>query len=154
WGQPMTIRWGDDMVELAERRKPAIRRDNEPLVRRRTMAAVKRGARRIVPARADQRRVLLVFGCQRSGTTMLQQSILDHSWRTVILEEPDRRLVIKSAPERLRWDDLELVGPRIAALPFELVVAKPLVESHRVAELLDACGRAQAIWMLRRHTSV
>ena len=134
--------------------KPGKHRDNEPLIARRTRSVIKRAVRHVVPAAADQRRVLLVFGCQRSGTTMLQQSIMNRSWRTVILEEHDRRLIRAGDPERLRWESLEHVGRRIAALPFELVVAKPLVESHRVEELLDACGRAKGIWMLRHYHAV
>ena len=130
------------------------RRDHEPLLQRRARSALKRGARRIVPAHADQRRALLVFGCQRSGTNMLQQSLLDRSWRVFILEENDRRLVRPSDPEHLRWDSLDLVTARMMALPFELVVAKPLVESHRVRELLDSFQWARGIWMLRHYLMV
>ncbi len=130
------------------------RRDHEPLLERRARSALKRGARRVVPAPADQRRALLVFGCQRSGTTMLQQSLLDRSWRVIILEEHDRRLVRSTDRERLRWDSLDLVSARMMALPFELVVAKPLVESHRARELLDSFERAKGIWMLRHYLVV
>lgn len=130
------------------------RRDHEPLLARRVKSALKRGARTLSPAPADQRRALLVFGCQRSGTTMLQQSLLDCSWRAVILDEHDRRLVRADDPERLRWDGLDLVSARMMALPFELVVAKPLVESHRVRELLGRFDRARGIWMLRHYLPV
>jgi len=85
---------------------------------------------------------------------MLQQSLLDRSWRVFILEENDRRLVRPNDPERLRWDSLDLVTARIMALPFELVVAKPLVESHRVRELLDSFQWARGIWMLRHYLVV
>lgn len=108
----------------------------------------------MTPAPADQRQALLVFGCQRSGTTMLQQSLLDCSWRTIILEEHDRRLIGADDAERLRWDRLDLVSARMMALPFELVVAKPLVESHRARELLDGFERAKGIWMLRHYLPV
>jgi hypothetical protein len=84
---------------------------------------------------------------------MLQQSLLDHSWRTLLLEEHDRRLTTND-PERLRWDDIELVSKRILRLPFELVVAKPLSESHRSIELLDNLRAAKGIWMLRHFLSV
>jgi hypothetical protein len=107
-----------------------------------------------MPAPADQRQALLVFGCQRSGTTMLQQSLLASSWRVIILEEHDRRLVRASDQERLRWDSLDRVSARIMALPFELVVAKPLAESHRAQELLDSITRARGIWMLRHYRAV
>jgi hypothetical protein len=39
-------------------------------------------------------------------------------------------------------------------LPFELVVAKPLVESHRTIEILDSIPKAKAIWMLRHYLAV
>jgi hypothetical protein len=130
------------------------RRDHEPLLRRWTRAALKRGARRVAPAPADHRRALLVFGCQRSGTTMLQQSLLDCSWRVITLKEHDRRLVRASDPERVRWDSLDLVSSRMMALPFELIVAKPLVESHRVRDLLDTFEGAKGIWMLRHYLMV
>jgi hypothetical protein len=85
---------------------------------------------------------------------MLQQSLLDHSWRCIILDEHDRRLVRAQDPERLRWADPAGVAARLRAMPFELVVAKPLVESHRVGELLDSCAPAGAVWMLRDYHSV
>jgi len=130
------------------------RRDHEPLLRRRATSALKLCARSLVPAPAGQRRVLLVFGCQRSGTTMLQQSLLDRSWRALILEEHSRRLVRSDDAERLRWQSLDIVAARLRALPFELVVAKPLVESHRAVELLDGCGQCRGIWMLRHYLAV
>jgi sulfotransferase family protein len=142
------------MRALARGRRHTHHRDHEPWLQRRAKSALKRGVRSVVRAPADQRRALLVFGCQRSGTTMLQQSLLDCSWRVIILEEHDRRLVRPSDPEHLRWDSLDRVSPRVMALPFELVVSKPLVESHRVRELLDSFERAKAIWMLRHYRSV
>jgi Sulfotransferase domain len=138
----------------ARSRRLSKHRDNEPWLLRRSNSALKRGVRAIMPARADQRQALLVFGCQRSGTTMLQQSLLASSWRVFILEEHDRRLVRASDAERLRWDDLDRVSARMMALPFELVVAKPLAESHRAGELLNSFGRARGIWMLRHYRAV
>jgi len=130
------------------------RRDNEPLVRRRARSAIKRTVRTIAPAPVDQRRVLLVFGCQRSGTTMVQQSLLDRSWHTSIIGEHDRRVVRADDAERVRWDGIHVVSPRLMSLPFELVIAKPLVESHRVREILAGFDRARAIWMLRHYRAV
>ena len=130
------------------------RRDHEPLLLRRTRAVLKHGVRVLVPVAADSRRVLAVFGCQRSGTTMLQQSLLDRSWRSLILEEHDRRLIRADDKEHLRWDDLETVAARVRALPFELVVVKPLVESHRALHLLDRLTSARGIWMLRHYVDV
>jgi Sulfotransferase domain len=130
------------------------RRDDEPLVVRRGRAVLKRVARTAVPAPVDERRVLVVVGCQRSGTTMLQQSLLDRSWRVVILEEHDRRLVRTDDPDRILWKPLQEISPRMIQLPFELVVVKPLVESHRTIEILDSISKAKAIWMLRHYLAV
>ena len=130
-------------------------RDEEPLFRRRTRALVKRSARTIVRARPNERRVVLIFGCQRSGTTMLQQTFLDRSWRILILEEHDRRLVGPGAdPEETTWQDYSTVLGRIRRLPFEVVAAKPLVESASATELMDAAGTVKAVWMLRHYPEV
>src|SRR5215469_17544681 len=105
-------------------------RDEEPLLRRRALTLAKRSARSIVRARPNDRRVVLIFGCQRSGTTMLQQTFLDRSWRVLILEEHDRRLVGPGlGPEETTWQEYRNVMGRIRRLPFEVVAAKPLVES-------------------------
>jgi len=130
-------------------------RDEEPLLRRRALAMAKRSARSIVRARHHDRRVLLIFGCQRSGTTMLQQTFLDRSWRVLILEEHDRRLVGPApGPEETSWEDYSTVLGRIRRLPFEVVAAKPLVESASATELMDAAEPVKAVWMIRRYPEV
>jgi hypothetical protein len=130
-------------------------RDEEPLFGRRALALGKRLARSIVRARPNERRVVLIFGCQRSGTTMLQQTFLDRSWRVLILEEHDRRLIGPSpGPEETTWQEYSAVLGRIRRLPFEVVAAKPLVESASATALMDAAGAVKAIWMLRRYPEV
>ena len=128
-------------------------RNEEPLFRRRTLALCKRAARSVVRAPLDERRVVLIFGCQRSGTTMLQQTFLDRSWRVLILEEHDRRLV-RSGPEETTWQEYSTVLGRIRRLPFEVVAAKPLVESASATALMDAAGAVKAVWMLRHYSEV
>jgi hypothetical protein len=130
-------------------------RDDEPLFGRRALAMVKRSARSIVRARSSERRVVLIFGCQRSGTTMLQQTFLDRSWRILILEEHDRRLVGPGpGPEETSWQEYSTVLGRIHRLPFEVVAAKPLVESASATSLMDAAGPVKAIWMIRHYAEV
>jgi hypothetical protein len=139
---------------MKSRASGRARRDDEPLVVRRGRAVLKRVVRAAMPAPVDERRTLVVVGCQRSGTTMLQQSLLDRSWRVVILEEHDRRLVRADDPDRILWRPLQEVSLRMARMPFELIVAKPLVESHRTIEILDSLPKAKAIWMLRHYLAV
>ena len=130
-------------------------RDEEPLFRRRARTLAKRSARSIIRARPDERRVVLIFGCQRSGTTMLQQTFLDRSWRVLILEEHDRRLVGPGpGPEETTWQEYSTVLGRIRRLPFEVVAAKPLVESASATALMDAAGAVKAVWMLRHYRGV
>jgi hypothetical protein len=85
---------------------------------------------------------------------MLQQSVLDRSRQVLVLGETDPKLVHPADPERLRWKSPADVSAALAKLPFELVVTKPLVESHRVAELLDSLPASRAIWMLRHYLAV
>lgn len=86
---------------------------------------------------------------------MLQQTVLDRSWRVLIVEEHDRRLVGKAdRVDETRWEDFSTVLARLRRIPFEVVVAKPLVESSRAVELMDAADPAKAIWMLRRYDGV
>ena len=130
-------------------------RDQEPLFRRRSWALAKRLARSIVRARPGDRRIVLIFGCQRSGTTMLQQTFLDRSWHVLILEEHDRHLVGPGhGPEETTWQEYSTVLGRIRRLPFEVVAAKPLVESASATALMDAAGEVKAIWMLRHYPEV
>jgi hypothetical protein len=134
---------------------PRRNRDDEPLIRRRARAILKRLARSIVRARPNERRIVLIFGCQRSGTTMVQQTFLDRSWRVLILEEHDRRLVGSGPePEATTWQEYSTVLRRIRRLPFEVVAAKPLVESAAATTLMDAAGTVKAVWMLRHYSGV
>jgi hypothetical protein len=130
-------------------------RDGEPLLKRRARAVIKRTARSIVRARPDERRLVLIFGCQRSGTTMIQQTFLDRSWRVLILEEHDRRLVgPRPEPEETTWQEYSTVLGRIRRLPFEVVAAKPLVESASATALMDAASTVKAVWVLRHYAKV
>jgi hypothetical protein len=130
-------------------------RDDEVLIRRRALAVAKHAARSVIRAPRDRRRLVLIFGCQRSGTSMLQSTWLDRSWRVLIVEETDRRLVGHDAlPGETRWQDYPTVLRRLRRIPFEVVAAKPLVESDRALELMDAAPPVKAIWMLRRYEEV
>ena len=86
---------------------------------------------------------------------MLQQTFLDRSWRVLILEEHDRRLVGPApGPEETTWQEYSTVMGRIRRLPFEVVAAKPLVESASATALMDAAGAVKAVWMLRHYPEV
>jgi hypothetical protein len=86
---------------------------------------------------------------------MIQQTFLDRSWRVLILEEHDHRLVGPTpGPEETTWQEYSTVMGRIRRLPFEVVAAKPLVESASATALMDAAGAVKAVWMIRRYPEV
>ena len=130
------------------------RRDGEPALARRARRSFKRLVRTFSPPPQSRRRSLLILGCQRSGTTMLQQSLLDRSRQVIVLGETDPKLVQPADADGLRWKSCAEVSAELAKLPFELVVTKPLVESHRAAELLDSLPNSRAIWMFRHYLPV
>jgi hypothetical protein len=149
-----TVRQVLETAPKLQRARGALR-DDEPVFRRRALALTKRVARSVVRAPRDQRRLVLIFGCQRSGTTMLQQTVLDRSWRVLIIEEHDRLLIGNTGQaDETQWQDYPTVLERLRRFPFEVVVAKPLVESSRAVELMDAADPVKAIWMLRRFDAV
>ena len=86
---------------------------------------------------------------------MLQQTFLDRSWRVRIVEEHDHRLVGPHPPPgETDWQDYPTVLRRLRRIPFEVVAAKPLVESDRAVELMNAADPVKAIWMLRHYRGV
>jgi hypothetical protein len=86
---------------------------------------------------------------------MLQQTFLDRSWRIFILEEHDRRLIgAHLRPGETDWQDYPTVVRRLRRIPFEVVAAKPLVESDRAAVLMNAAHPVKAIWMIRHYQGV
>ncbi|MFH2052593.1 MAG: sulfotransferase domain-containing protein [bacterium] len=96
--------------------------------------------------------VLLVVGCQRSGTSMIHHLFrLDPS--TVTYDE----VSILSAGDRaqhLRWTDPDLAVSRIARDRSPFVVAKPLVESQKLLFWLDLLPNGKALWMFRHYADV
>jgi len=86
---------------------------------------------------------------------MLQQTFLNRSWRVLIIEEHDRRLVGRNPRHgETVWQAYPTVIERLGRIPFEVVAAKPLVESDRAIELMDAADPVKAIWMLRDYRGV
>jgi hypothetical protein len=91
---------------------------------------------------------LLIFGCQRSGTTMLSHLIgLSPDVRTYGDGDPEY-FERRGAPRLL---DLDRVSAQLARERNRFTLLKPLCESQRAAELLEAFPRAKAIWIFRHY---
>lgn len=92
-------------------------------------------------------RAAFVVGVQRSGTNMVVRGI-EHDPAVEVHNENDRRAFTRF---QLRGDDVtrELVGTS----RHELVLFKPLCDSHRIGDLLDGLRAggtdARAVWVYR-----
>lgn len=108
--------------------------------------------RQLFNYRSDlDKKVLFIVGCQRSGTSMIHH-LFRLDWDTVTYDEMSPLSSID--PKHFRLDPIDEVHARIMAQRAPLVVAKPLVESQNLGELLDAFPEAKAIWMFRNFQDV
>jgi hypothetical protein len=101
--------------------------------------------------RDGRKAVVLVVGCQRSGTTLMLE-LFNADRRSVTF--PEQSPLSSPAENRLRLKPLPDVKRRLENIRAPLLVLKPLVESQHVPTLLDGLGNSYAIWMYRRAESV
>jgi hypothetical protein len=95
--------------------------------------------------------VLFIFGCQRSGTTLLSR-IFEGDSLVCSFAEHSRALSRHDHLLRTRsLDDLEEV---FSSCRGYLTVSKPLVESQRAVDFLDHFDDAKAIWSYRHYRDV
>ncbi|HEY3550261.1 MAG TPA: sulfotransferase domain-containing protein [Gaiellaceae bacterium] len=116
------------------------------------LRARKRGYRLIHPfPRTGRKAIVLIVGCQRSGTTMILQLFTDDR-RSVTFQE--KSSLSSPAEEHLRLKPLPDVKRSLERIRSPLLVLKPLVESQNTPALLDGLDNSFAIWMYRRAESV
>jgi hypothetical protein len=102
------------------------------------------------PGRAA--RVLVVVGCQRSGTTLMQD-IFDGDPNARVY--PERSPLTSQDPvHRIRLNPLADVRAAIARDIAALVVLKPLVETQNVLTLLRELPNSKAVFLYRHYEDV
>jgi hypothetical protein len=110
-----------------------------------------------------QTTALFILGCQRSGTTMLGDTLAKdrrvkafREFSAVNLPAPNRRPWSVRSTSRfgLRMKPLDEVAETIDRLPYPLAVMKPLVESQRAPEILEAIDGSVAVWVFRDYRDV
>lgn len=104
-------------------------------------------ARRAFASPPAERVALFIFGCQRSGTTMLSDLFALDPESDVYPEQSS--LGAADDPKRLRLGPLPEVAAALGRNAAPLVVVKPLVESQRAAEILAVDPRWRAVWLYR-----
>lgn len=96
---------------------------------------------------AAEKTVLLILGCQRSGTTLVQ-NIFQRDLRSKVYGEFSK-LSSEDREFHIRLNPLDSVRKTIDADRADLIVLKPLVESQNAVKLLDALENAKVLWMYR-----
>lgn len=96
----------------------------------------------------QQKRLVFVVGCQRSGTTMLM-STFERDFQTKLYGEtglsPKNSRRLKPYPE---------IAQIVARDKAPLIITKPLVESQNILKLLAYFPGSKAIWMYRGYKDV
>ena len=104
-------------------------------------------------ANAENRTLLFIVGCQRSGTTLLQH-IFEQDWNTKVFAETGSSVTRPSEGYQLRLKSLPQVQEEIDKTKAPFVILKPLVESQNSLELLDYFDGSKAIWIYRHFNDV
>lgn len=92
---------------------------------------------------------VFIFGCQRSGTTLLQE-VLGLAPEVAMFHESDPRAM--TPDHRLLPRD---TVPRLIASEWpRRTVLKPLVDSHQADQLLAQYPGSRALWLYRRYPDV
>jgi hypothetical protein len=97
--------------------------------------------------KAVEKTALLILGCQRSGTTLVQ-NIFQRDMRSKVYGEFSK-LSSGDRKHRIRLNPLDSVREAIEGDRADLIVLKPLVESQNAGKLLDALENAKVLWMYR-----
>ncbi len=97
----------------------------------------------------------LILGSQRSGTNMMNDAF-DRDWNCMAFGE-DSGLALGTSfgpHSRWRWRPLEEVASTLDQYQAPLLIAKPIVESQRVRELMKFFPSAKIIWAYRHYQDV
>ena len=104
------------------------------------------GARFEVAKQSSAQQRLFIFGCQRSGTTLLCE-IFEKDMRVVVMRE---RSPLSGTPSgKLRMKPLDQVLQILDKTNASLVVVKPIVESQNAERIVAKVPQAHGLWLYR-----
>lgn len=99
--------------------------------------------------------ILAIFGCQRSGTSLLTRVFFRDFNVKVYRETSQLSSHDQESPGRkLRLNAFEHIQAVFAKDRAPLIVLKPLVESQRANEFLDFFPNAKGLWLYRHYKDV
>ena len=115
-------------------------------------AVRKTAYQRLHSTAGEEKPVLLIVGCQRSGTTLLSD-VFERDLRSVVFRERSR-LSSMDYDRNIRWNPLDDVANHFRRARGHYVVAKPLVETQRCREILGRFPNARVIFIYRNYRDV
>jgi len=95
--------------------------------------------------------VLFIFGCQRSGTSLILE-VFDKDLSTKVYGEFSK--LSSASDNKLRLNPLDSVKAELDKDKVPLVILKPLVETQNAVKLLNYFEGAKALWMYRHYKDV
>jgi len=100
---------------------------------------------------SSQKNILIIVGCQRSGTSILQK-VFEKDFNTKVYGETSKLSSVDT--EGLRLNPLPMVEKELQRDKAQFIIMKPLVESQNICELLDTFAGSQALWLYRDYKDV
>ena len=101
--------------------------------------------------KANQKHILFIVGCQRSGTTLMLR-IFDKDLNTHCFGE---RSVLSTRDEKgFRLNPLDEINKEFDKVRAPFILVKPLVESQNLPKLMEHFDGSKALWMYRHYKDV
>jgi sulfotransferase family protein len=97
--------------------------------------------------------ILFIFGCQRSGTTLLTE-IFERDFDNTKVYGEFSPVSAADKTRHIRLNPLHLVKARIDNDRPSLIILKPLVESQNAVKLLNYFDNSKALWVYRHYRDV
>jgi hypothetical protein len=101
----------------------------------------------------NQKTILFIFGCQRSGTTLLTE-IFERDFDNTKIYGEFSRLSSADKIRHIRLNPLHQVKSQIDNNRPSLIILKPLVESQNALKLLNYFNNSKALWVYRHYADV
>jgi hypothetical protein len=101
--------------------------------------------------RSNEKVIIFINGCQRSGSTLLGR-VLNRDYRTSVFEEISS--ITSDDKGKLRLNSFNKVLTEFKSKKGSIIIAKPLAESQNLTELLTYFPNSYSIWIYRDYKDV
>lgn len=95
----------------------------------------------------ENKTIVWIVGCQRSGTSLMNR-VFTRDFRIWVYRERSS-LSDEASENKLRLRPYPEVKKEIEKVKFPYIIAKPLVETQNILEILDYFPNSKALWMYR-----